>query len=60
MYYSADYNKYTKNIVHNNIKIKNLVGKSAIARFINNADLHKKKVDTLAAKAELKAKKTKQ
>ena len=42
MNYSADYNKYTKNIVHNNIKIKNLVGKSAIARFINNADLHKK------------------
>ena len=42
MNYSADYNKYTKYIVHNNIKIKNLVGKSAIARFINNADLHKK------------------
>ena len=34
----ADYNKFTININDNNIKSKNLVDKSAIAGFINNAD----------------------
>ena len=37
---------------------KELVGKSAIAGFINNADLYKK-VATLPTKAELKADKKK-
>ena len=39
-------------------KNKNLVDKSAIAGFINNADLDKK-VTTLATKAELKAEQNK-
>ena len=39
---TAEYNKFSKDIVANNIKSKNLVNKSAIARFINNADLDKK------------------
>ena len=39
----ADYNKFTKDIVINKIKSKGLVNKSAIAEFINNADLDKKK-----------------
>ena len=38
---TTDYNKFTKNIVDNNIKSKNLVDKSAIAGFINNVDLDK-------------------
>ena len=40
---TADYNKFTKNFVDNNIKSKNLVNKSAISGFINNTDLDKKK-----------------
>ena len=36
-----DYNKFTKDIVANNIKSKELVGKSNTAGFINNADLDK-------------------
>ena len=51
---TADYNKFTKNIVDNNIKTKNLVDKAAIAGFINNAQLDRK-LATLATKAELKA-----
>ena len=43
------------NIVATNIKSEGLVDKSAICGFINNADLDKKKVATLATKAELKA-----
>ena len=39
----ADYNKFTKDIVINKIKSEGLVNKSAIAEFINNADLDKKK-----------------
>ena len=50
----ADYNKFTKDIVANNIKNKELVDKSAIAGFINNADLDKK-IAILGTKAELKA-----
>ena len=37
-----DYNKITKNIADNSIKSRNLVN-SAIAGFINNSDLDKKK-----------------
>ena len=51
---TADYNKFTKNIVDNNIKSRNLVDKSAIARSINNDDLDRK-VATLVTKAELTA-----
>ena len=50
---TADYNKFTKNIVDNNIKSRNLVDKS-IARSINNDDLDRK-VATLVTKAELTA-----
>ena len=39
---TADYNKFTKNIVDNNIKSKHLVDKSDIAGIINNAELNKK------------------
>ena len=43
-YHTLKINIYkTKGIVANNIKSKRLVDKSAIARFINNADLGKKK-----------------
>ena len=55
---TADYNKFTKNIVDNNIKSRNLVDKSAIARSINNDDLDRK-VATLVTKAELTAKQDK-
>ena len=51
---TADYNKFTKDIVASSIKSKNLVDKSAIAGFISNAKLDKK-VAALASKAELKA-----
>ena len=50
---TADYNKFTKDIVANKIKSEGLVNQSDIAGFINNADLDKKKVATLATKAEL-------
>ena len=39
--------------------MKNLVDKSAISGFINNADLNLKKVATLATKTELMQNKTK-
>ena len=52
---TADYNKFTKDIVDNNIKIKNIVDKPDIAGFINNTGLDEKKLATLATKAELKA-----
>ena len=48
-----DYNKITKNIADNSIKSRNLVN-SAIAGFINNSDLDKKKT-TLVTKVRLKA-----
>ena len=50
---TADYNKFTKNIVANSIKSKKVVDKSEIAGFINN-DWLDKKVATLAIRAELK------
>ena len=40
---TTDYNKFAKNIVDNSIKSKNLFDKSAIAGFINSANLEKKK-----------------
>ena len=45
------YNRFTTNIVVNNIKSKELVGKSDVAGFINNADLDKI-VAPLTTKAE--------
>ena len=51
---TADYNKFTKDIVTNKIKSKELINTSDITGFITNADLDKKKVVTLATKAELK------
>ena len=40
---TADYNKFTSQILDAKIKQKELVDKSAIAGFINNADLDKKR-----------------
>ena len=40
---TADYNKFTKDIVANDIKSKRLVHVSDIAGFINNVNLDKKK-----------------
>ena len=40
---TADYNKFTKDIVANDIKSKRLVDVSDIAGFINNVNLDKKK-----------------
>ena len=56
---TANYNKFTKEIVDNSMKNKNLVDRSAFARFINNTDLYKKLatlIATLATKAELEPK----
>ena len=54
---SADYNKFTEDIVANKIKSEGLVNKSTFTRFINKTDLDEKKVATLAGKAELKSNK---
>ena len=51
-------NKFTRNILDAKIKVKELIEKSAIAGFINNADLNKKEA-TLATKGELKVEKDK-
>ena len=40
--YITTADKFTKDIVANRIKSEELVNKSVIARFINNADLDKK------------------
>ena len=40
---TADYNRFTKNVVDNSIKNEDTVDKSAIGGFINNAELDKKK-----------------
>ena len=51
MYFtSSDYNKFMSEII--DTKIKELVNKSNISRFINDSDLNKK-IETLATKAEL-------
>ena len=55
---TADWNKFTKNIVDNSIKSKNLVDKSDIAGFINNAKLDRK-IATLTPKSELKVEQNK-
>ena len=39
---TTDYNKFTKDIVAYNLKRENLVDKSAISGFINNAELESK------------------
>ena len=39
---TADYNRFTKNIVDNSIKNEDIVDKSAIGGFISNAELDKK------------------
>ena len=53
MYFtSSDYNKFMSEII--DTKIKELVNKSNISRFINDSDLNKK-IETLATKAELNA-----
>ena len=43
---TADDNKFTKNVVDNSTKNKNLVDKSAIAWLINNTDLDKQSCKT--------------
>ena len=48
---TADYNKFTKDVVANNIKSKKLVDKSAIAGFINRAHLDKKKSSNIGNKS---------
>ena len=40
IYYSADYNKFTKDIINNQIKNKNLLIRSDIADFINHTELN--------------------
>ena len=40
---TADYHKFTKDIVPNRIKSEELINTSGIAGFITNADLDKKK-----------------
>ena len=40
IYYSADYNKFTKDIINNQIKNKNLVIRSDIADFISQTELN--------------------
>ena len=40
----SDYNKFTRDILDAKIKEQELVDKSAITGFINNADLNKKVV----------------
>ena len=53
---TADYNKFTKNIVANNIKSEVLVNKSDIVGFINNADLDKKKSGNISNNSRIKSK----
>ena len=55
---TADYNKFTKNVVSNNIKSKELVNKSGVVGFINNAELDGK-VTALETKVEFKAEQNK-
>ena len=55
---TADYNKFTEDIVNNSIKSKNFADKSDIAGILNNADLDLE-LSTLAAKAKLKVEQAK-
>ena len=52
---TTDYSKLSEDIINNNIKSKGLVNKNDFAGSINNTNLGKKKVATLATKSELKA-----
>ena len=52
---TADYNKFTKDIVDNNIKIKNIVDISDIAGFINNTSLDEKKTSNISNKSWIKS-----
>ena len=51
---TADYNKFTENIIAEKIKSEGLVDKSAFSRFINNADLNKKNSD-ISNKSRIKS-----
>ena len=51
---APDYNRFTGQILDAKIKERGLVDKSAVAGFIDNADLNKKVV-TIVTKAELKS-----
>ena len=55
---TADYNKFTEDIVNNSIKSKNFADKSDIAGILSNADLDLE-LSTLAAKAKLKVEQAK-
>ena len=55
---TSECNKFTNEIIDNEIKQKELVTKSYISGFIDNSDLNRKTA-TLASKAELKAEKDK-
>ena len=50
----SDYNKFRQNILDVKVKEKELMDKSALPGYINNADLNKK-VSTLAMKVDLKS-----
>ena len=52
---TADYNKFTKDIVDNNTKIKNIVDKSDIAGFINNTSFDEKKTSNISNKSWIKS-----
>ena len=51
----SDCNKFTVETIDAKIKVNRLVDKSDISRFIGNSDLDKKKIATLATKAELES-----
>ena len=55
---TADYNKFTSNILDTKIKKKKLVNESNVSNLVNDSDLNTKPA-TLATKAELKAKQDK-
>ena len=52
---TVDQNKFTKDVVANNIKSEGLVNKSTGAGFINNADLDKKKSTNISRKIRIKS-----
>ena len=55
---TADYNKFTSNILDTKIKQKKLVSESNVFNLVNDSNLNTK-LATLATKAELKAKQDK-
>ena len=52
---TVDQNKFTKDVVANNIKSEGLVNKSTIAGFINNANLDKEKSSNISRKIRIKS-----